>query len=195
MRTTSRIPGDTCCHHLGWACQTALTATTGEGELGSLGAIDLQPTLKQAEVWTQPWELAFLVTVLNSRSDVLVMTAASHTSSLVVSWTPPSLMTSTFTSYHSKWILLPTISLRCAHLVCHQQAQGQVPALPSQFSNIPDSSSQTMALHQLCKLWLYNRVSEIYPVMINIYIRNMITIIVLFIKKKKKGSFSVLSTC
>lgn len=98
-----------------------------------------------------PSLLAVSVTVLNSQSDVLAMTAASHTSSLVVSWTPPSLATSTFTSYHSRWTLLPTISLRCAHLACHQQAQGQVPAHPLQFSNIPDSSSQTMALHQLCK--------------------------------------------
>lgn len=172
MRTTSRMPWGTCCRP-DWVCPTVPTATTGEGEPAllcghsgpagsSLTQVEVRRWPLKSTVW--PSLLAVSVTVLNSQSDVLAMTAASHTSSLVVSWIPPSLATSTFTSYHSKWILLPTISLRCAHLACHQQAQGQVPALPLQFSNIPDSSSQTMALHQLCKLWLCNKVSEIWVI-------------------------------
>lgn len=82
---------------------------------------------------------------------VLVTTAASPTSSPAASWTPQSRATSTFTSCPFRWTRLPTACLRYGHPVCRQPAQGRRPALPSPFSNIPDSSSQTMALHQHCK--------------------------------------------
>lgn len=127
------------------------------------------------------------MTVLDSQSDALVMTAASLTSSPVVSWTPPPLATSTFTSCHSRWTPLLTISLRCALLVHHQQAQGRAPALPSQSSSIPDSSSQTMALHQLCKFDFVIRFQKLSnPLMRNIdcnVYRSIDTIIVLFKRK------------